>query len=1154
MSKNNANDITLMGLTGPHANDKSDDPKPNKRPPKRVIKRPIKKPIKKPNKPHPPNNETIRDRLRYYNDLVIRTTKNIEIHNLRGVDAYLNTHVIYEEIKLIETNIDVCSSMMNTSTDDDIAVSPVIIQHLQDVNDKFSKLFSRYGAPSISDIGRICIGSTYTSVFGSDSKYSDAYDIISSHAHPIRYRVVDWPKDMVQNIKPNFIAKRLLVSDEMIIKTAPMLECFDLSRTDDNFFVRVHGIKIAIHIPEKRHTILVDAIVDDVPINSLIRNDANVHTDRFIGDIQDIRYIFDNDPEMNTTQDKTSFNIFAESITIKQLVVFAPDDLYHQYKYMIYQSKTFNNEPLTKLSNDFMNLDTYKQRQRLITMIVGAELQEHRYIVNLLYEIVGIGYNGIGPSPEQVELLSSFPWSIKCYFSTIINQSVEYTKRLSNDFDPKQIPYEQRICLMKTNDVVKQKAMTKLKEVKSKNEDTGSKAKTYLDGLLDIPFGEFKQEAILDTTKKCVTQFKHMIEFINKENIENTIPVKEKYTSIDVNTYMNDIRKIMTDLKQIRIDKLMQCVMPKKQTKATLCETIESLSGSYNLFGDDIGLDISIYPTGSKQDLIDRIRSIVNGCVNELRLLDHFLTTFTPTTKFDVSIDTIEKLDVMYYSILAGYESVVAYTETVRDRLDDSVVGHDKAKRQIERVLAQWMNGDNGGYVFGFEGPPGVGKTSLAKYGIANCLVDTDGSTRPFAFIGVGGSSNGSTFEGHNYTYVGATWGRIVSILMDTKVSNPIIFIDEVDKISKTEHGREIIGILTHLVDPTQNSAFHDKYFSGIDIDLSKVLFVFSYNDVSAIDRVLLDRIHRVKFGALDESEKVNIVKTQMLPELLTRFKLDNSVDISEDVVKFIIHEYTCEPGVRKLKEILFEIVSEINLMNLQNSDSVSSTVSNGVVVVTTDMVKNDFLKERHSIREKMINSEPAVGVINGMWANAAGQGGVLPIESRKFPSGAALELKLTGMQGDVMKESMSVAKTLAWSLLSTEEQEICMKDMNGEVIKNGIHIHCPEGAVPKDGPSAGTAITIVMYSLMTGRRIKNSLSITGEMCLQGRVTAIGGLDLKILGAARAGVKEVIYPEENKRDFDDFIEKYSDMPGISEMTFYPVDRIEEVLKLVFVDE
>ena len=166
------------------------------------------------------------------------------------------------------------------------------------------------------------------------------------------------------------------------------------------------------------------------------------------------------------------------------------------------------------------------------------------------------------------------------------------------------------------------------------------------------------------------------------------------------------------------------------------------------------------------------------------------------------------------------------YMSEVNNILNESVYGHFHAKRQIERIIGQWINGEKSGYCFGFEGPPGVGKTSLAKRGIANCLKDDNGVARPFSFIAVGGSANGSTLEGHNYTYVGSTWGKIVDILIDTKCMNPIIFIDELDKISKTEHGKELIGILTHLCDSTQNDSFQDKYFTGIDLDLSKALFI----------------------------------------------------------------------------------------------------------------------------------------------------------------------------------------------------------------------------------------------------------------------------------------------------------------------------------------
>ena len=188
-------------------------------------------------------------------------------------------------------------------------------------------------------------------------------------------------------------------------------------------------------------------------------------------------------------------------------------------------------------------------------------------------------------------------------------------------------------------------------------------------------------------------------------------------------------------------------------------------------------------------------------------------------------------------------EERAEYLKEVKKTLDSAVYGHKDAKLQLQRIFAQWINGDSKGAVLGFEGPPGTGKTSLAKNGLSKCLIDKEGNPRPFAFLPIGGSVNGSTLVGHNFTYVGSTWGRIVDILMSTKCMNPIIFIDEVDKVSATEHGREIISILTHLTDSTQNDEFEDKYFSGIKLDLSKALIVFSFNDVSLIDPILRDRI-----------------------------------------------------------------------------------------------------------------------------------------------------------------------------------------------------------------------------------------------------------------------------------------------------------------------
>ena len=185
------------------------------------------------------------------------------------------------------------------------------------------------------------------------------------------------------------------------------------------------------------------------------------------------------------------------------------------------------------------------------------------------------------------------------------------------------------------------------------------------------------------------------------------------------------------------------------------------------------------------------------------------------------------------------------------------------------------------------------------------------------------------------------------------------------------------------------------------------------------------------------------------------------------------------------------------------------------------------------------------------MWANALGRGGIIPIEARMFPSSTFLDLKLTGMQGDVMKESMNVSKTNAWALIPTKQQAKLLKQFESTKMQ-GLHIHCPEGAVPKDGPSAGGAITLALYSLLTNQKIKNTVSMTGEINLQGRITAIGGLDSKIMGSMRAGVKTVLYPKDNQREFDEFMDKYSSALDLSEMSFHSIETIQDAIKLAIV--
>jgi len=539
-------------------------------------------------------------------------------------------------------------------------------------------------------------------------------------------------------------------------------------------------------------------------------------------------------------------------------------------------------------------------------------------------------------------------------------------------------------------------------------------------------------------------------------------------------------------------------------------------------------------------DLTVQIRDFIDGKSDKI-LNDIFVSLIDikedKTNKINNSITCINKLETKF-------EVVNTYMNNVKTILDDAVHAHENAKKQVERIVAQWISGNNNtGYVLGFEGSPGIGKTTLAK-GLANCLKDNEGVSRPFSLIALGGDANSSSLVGHSYTYVGSTWGQIVQILMDKKCMNPIILIDEVDKISKTEHGKEIIGILTHLLDTTQNESFQDKYFSGIELDLSKVLFILSYNDVEAIDKILLDRVHRIKFDNLSIEDKIVISNKHLLPDIYKKVGLDGMIDILPETLKFIIEEYTLEPGVRKLKEKLFEIVGEINLEIFKNSTISTFELP---ITLTIDDIKNKYFKDKREVKIQKIHDDNRVGVINCLYATSLGSSGILSASAKFFPSEKFLDLKLTGLLDQMMQESFQISLTIAYNLLTKERQN----EINTLYKGQGIHLHMGDGSVSKSGTSAGIAITLLMYSLLNNTKINNTFAVTGEASdLNGKVGEIGALAYKFKGGIKAGVKSFIFPKENTKDYNDFMKKYGSTSLVDGISFHLVEHIQEAIDLI----
>jgi ATP-dependent Lon protease len=1055
----------------------------------------------------------VEKKLEFFKDIIQKTIIHVQKNKVFDILGISEVSTCIEKLGELSKKIEDIVNLKVTSTD-------AIINNLQIINNELSSLLKNYGTESLEDLLLICFGNN--NKITTDENEFDKFELLKKYFHPTSYKVVA-KKDESKKKDDN---------EEKLNN----LTCFDVLSVYKQFHMKVYGIKVFINSIPLKKSLLIYGIVDDIVIDFL--------NNKYI--LNKIKLIKENAP--NDNEFKTdAFDKYISTLMLKDFLINDNyQEFYSKFAGTSSQINTIKQKQISQVVKEFITDDMYNKRSTLITLLIRSSNYENQYLAYLLYDLLSNDSNGMIDTQEQTILFDSFPWTIKKSFKDAMKKTIQYTNELSN-FDINKIPLEQQICLLKASDSVKEKAMMKLKEIKAKSEDSGSKARQYLDGLLKIPFGVYRREPILDMMRIVRNSFKDIHKKYNLETIFPEMISKEKYTSIEVLKYIKKIQgnNISTDkMKQLeKIKEFLKKADKKKLTTVVKAFNIVLKKNNkqgiiYSHLNKDGIVDVITFTIDLYSDKVDEdSKNVINDIINEYNVL----INMNPILNNTEIKEDIEKINT-------NMKEITNYMNEVKQTLDKAVHGHDKAKTQIERIIGQWINGEQDGYCFGFEGPPGCGKTSLAKRGISNCLKDDKGNSRPFAMIQMGGDSNGSTLHGHNYTYVGSTWGSIVQILIDKKCMNPIIFIDEVDKISRTEHGKEIVGILTHLLDPAQNDCFQDKYFTGIDIDLSKALFILSYNDVDAIDKILLDRVHRIKFSGLTLQDKLVICNSHILPEVYKKMGLEDMIHFTDDVLKFIIDEYTCESGVRKLKEILFEIVGEINLDTIKCSDKDYELP----IQISIEDIKTKYFKDKRLAKFYKIHSESKVGVINALWANQMAQGGVLPIQASFVPSNKFLELTLTGSMGDVMKESISVSLTNAWNLTSYERQKYLIEKFND--VKNnticGIHIHCPDISTKKDGPSATTAFTVLIYSLLNDIKIKNYFGITGETHFGLFLTEIGGLQEKIIYSIKSGIKEFIFPKENEQDFNKIMEKYKNDKIIDGIKFHSIERVEQVLDLI----
>ena len=447
--------------------------------------------------------------------------------------------------------------------------------------------------------------------------------------------------------------------------------------------------------------------------------------------------------------------------------------------------------------------------------------------------------------------------------------------------------------------------------------------------------------------------------------------------------------------------------------------------------------------------------------------------------------------------------------------LDQDHYGLDEVKERIlESIAVRIKNNNNQGTVICLVGPPGVGKTSIAK-SIARAL------NREFVSMRLGGVTDESEIRGHRRTYVGAMAGRLLSNINRVGVNNPVFLLDEIDKLGSDFRGDPSSALL-EVLDPEQNDKFIDRYVD-VPFDLSDVFFITTANDANEIPDALYDRLEMIEISGYTNSEKLNIAKKYLVSKEMEKNGLnEDELTISDNVIEVIIKNYTREAGVRELERLIARICRRAVKEILEGKDQIRVTMSN----YSKYLGKERFFDDH-------ISKEDKVGVANGLaWTSVGGT--MLTIEASTMEGKGNVEF--TGSLGDVMKESGQAA--MSYIRAHTKDLGIRGKFYDNK----DIHVHIPEGATPKDGPSAGITMTTAMVSSLTGKKVRNDLAMTGEVTITGDVLPIGGLKEKALAAYTYGIRDVIIPRDNKRDIEDIPKEIRD-----KINFIEVENVSEVI-------
>lgn len=603
-----------------------------------------------------------------------------------------------------------------------------------------------------------------------------------------------------------------------------------------------------------------------------------------------------------------------------------------------------------------------------------------------------------------------------------------------------------------------------------------------------------------------------------EELLEET-DTKKRITALT--SYIAGEKEILDKEEQVKLNYIERIKARNKE--AILREQIKVLNGELNQVLGGSGDILSnkkgdIFQRAQAKVLPPQYREVVDKELEKLTALDtmnpeYMLTKVYIETILDLPFDEEEKTPS--YSII-----------NVKEQLEKDHYGMKDVKDRIVEFLASKLKANNSkGAVICLSGPPGVGKTSVAS-SIAKSL------SKKFYRFSVGGMRDEAEIKGHRRTYIGAMPGKLIQAVKSVQTTDPVILIDEIDKMGESYNGDPASALL-EVLDPEQNVNFRDFYLD-IPYDLSKVLFIVTANDLSRIPSPLFDRMEIIEMSGYTPNEKLHIGKEYLIPDLLKKNGLSKKeLKIEDKALSHIAEEYAREAGVRQFKNELDKIMRKVSLKILEGGEDLKLPIK----ISAKDL--NSYLGLPTFPSDRIIKAD-TVGMAMGLAWTAFG-GDVIPVEAVSIPEKG--DLKVTGQLGDVMKESVSIA----WSSV---KHEAYLRGLDMSFFeKNSVHLHCPEGAVPKDGPSAGITLFTALWSMYRGLKVKEDLAMTGELTLIGKVEEIGGLKEKILGARRNGIKEIIIPNGNMRDLEKLDEEVK-----GDVIFHPVKTILEVIKIAFPNE